>query len=94
LPGSTVGAGVALTGGEKLLPAVGLMLFSVGDGVTADDDVVVGVVLDGLGDSLLLQPAVNAPIAMIAPPPAMSASRRAIRSDFMVCPIPTRVAGL
>jgi hypothetical protein len=77
-----VGAGVAFTGGVKLLPAVGLMLFSVGDGVA--DGEVVGVVLEGLGDSLPPQPAVNAPIAMIALPPATSASRRAIRSDFIV----------
>lgn len=75
-----LGAGVAVTGGVNLLPPVGSMLFSVGDGA-ADD--VVGVVLDGLGDWLLLQ-AVNAPIAMIALPPATSASRRVKRSDFMV----------
>jgi hypothetical protein len=69
-----VGAGVAFTGGVKLLPPVGLMLFSVGDGATDDDDEdVVGVVLEGLGVSVLPH-AVNAPIATIALPPATSAS--------------------
>ena len=65
-----------MTGGEKLLPPVGLRPFSVGLGLGdgATDDVVVVVVLDGAGDSLLLQPAVSAPIAMIALPPATSAS--------------------
>jgi hypothetical protein len=49
--------------------------FSVGEGAT---EVVVVVVVDGLGSfSAVLQPAVNAPIAMIALPPATSASRRA-----------------
>jgi hypothetical protein len=75
-----VGAEVAFTGGEKLLPPDGLMLFSVGVGA-ADD--VVGVVLEGLGDSLLPH-AVNVPIAMIALPPATSASWRVKRDDFMV----------
>jgi hypothetical protein len=46
-----LGAGVALTGGENKFPPVGLMLFSVGDGVGLDDTVVgVVVVLVGLGD--------------------------------------------
>jgi hypothetical protein len=87
LPGLPVGRGGALTGGEKLLPPVGLMLFSVGDGEGdgATDVVVVVVVLEGAGDSLLLQPAVSAPMAMIAPPPATSASRRAKRPEFMIC---------
>jgi hypothetical protein len=56
--------------------------FSVGDG--AADDVVGVVVLDGLGVSLPLQPAVNAPMAMIALPPATSASRRAKRPEVMI----------
>jgi hypothetical protein len=49
-PGGTFGAGVAVTGGVKRLPPVGLMLFSVGDGAGADVVVVVVVVvvLDGL----------------------------------------------
>lgn len=70
-------------GGVKLLPSEGLRLFSVGleDGATDVVDVVEVVVvvdvLDGAGDSLLLQPAVNAPMAMSALPPATSASRRA-----------------
>jgi hypothetical protein len=77
-----VGAGVAFTGGVKLLPPVGLMFFSVGDGAT-DDDEVVGVVLEGVGVSVLPH-AVNAPIATIALPPAMSASLRVKRADFIV----------
>jgi hypothetical protein len=56
--------------------------FSVGDGATGD--VVVVVVDDGVGSSLVLQPAVSAPIAMIAPPPATNASRRAKRPEFMM----------
>jgi hypothetical protein len=62
-----------------LLPPVGSMDFCVGE-----TEVVVGVVLDGLGDSLLLQPAVSAPIAMSAVPPAANASRRAKRPEFMI----------
>jgi hypothetical protein len=87
-----VGAGVAFTGGVKLLPPVGLMLFSVGDGATDDEDVV-GVVLEGVGVSVLPH-AVNAPIATIALPPATSASWRVKRADFMFLSNPTRAAGL
>jgi len=55
--------------------------FSVGEGAT---EVVVVVVVDGLGSfSAVLQLAVNAPIAMIALPPATSASRRAKRPEVM-----------
>jgi hypothetical protein len=51
LPGLPDGRGGAFTGGEKLLPPVGLMLFSVGVGDGATDDVVVVVeVLEGAGD--------------------------------------------
>jgi hypothetical protein len=46
--------------------------------------VVVGVVLEGLGFSPPLQPAVSAPMATIALPPATSASRRAKRPDFNI----------
>ena len=81
LPGRAVGAGGATTVGEKLLAPPGVTFFSVGDGVA--DDVVVVVVLDGAGFSLLLQP-VSAPIAMIALPPATSASRRAKRPEFII----------
>jgi hypothetical protein len=100
LPGLPDGRGGAFTGGEKLLPPVGLMLFSVGVGVAvgdgATDDVVVVVeVLEGAGDSVPLHPAVKAPMAIIALPPATSAKRRAQRSDFIVrvqsCPQPERV---
>ena len=83
LPGGAVGAGGAYTGGVKLLPPVGFTCFSVGE----TDVVVVVVVLDGAGASLPPQPAVNAPMAMIALPPATSASRRARRPEVMfVCP--------
>ncbi|WP_371747018.1 hypothetical protein [Mycolicibacterium sp. YH-1] len=68
--------------GEKLFPPPGVMFFSVGEGAT--EDVVVVVVVDGLGSSLVPQPAVSAPIAMIAPPLATNASRRAKRPDFML----------
>ena len=83
---------MAFTGGVKLLPPVGLMLFSVGDGAT-DDEEVVGVVLEGVGVSVLPH-AVRAPIAMIALPPATSASCRVKRADFMFLSNPTRAAGL
>ena len=59
---------------------VGLTLFSVGE----TDVVVVVVVVDGAGLSLPPQPAVNAPIAMIALPPATSAIRRAKRRELMM----------
>jgi hypothetical protein len=78
-----VGAGGAFIGGEKLLGPPGVRLFSVG--VT---DVVVVVVLEGAGVSVLLQPAVSAPIVMIAPPPMTSAKRRVRRSVFMFYPNP------
>jgi hypothetical protein len=76
-----VGAGGATTDGEKLFPPPGVMFFSVGEGATGD--VVVVVVGDGAGSSLVPQPAVSAPIAMIAPPPATNARRRAKRGEFM-----------
>jgi hypothetical protein len=79
VPGFAVGAGVAVTGGVNLFPPDGSIDFCVGD-----TDVVVGVVLDGLGDSLLPQPAVSAPIAMSALPPTANASRRAKRPEFMI----------
>ena len=82
MPGRAVCAGGAMTDGLKLLGPPGVMFFSVGEGEGATDVVVVVVV--GLGSSLLVQPAVSAPIAMIAPPPATSASRRAIRPEFMI----------
>ena len=70
--------------GLKLFAPPGVRLFSVGDGGV----VVVVVVLDGAGDSLLPQAAVSEPMAMIALPPATSARRRTQRSDFIVDPIP------
>jgi hypothetical protein len=86
LPGWPDGRGGAFTGGEKLLPPVGLMFFSVGDGATdvVVVVVVVVVVLEGAGDSVPPHPAVKAPMAIIALPPATSAKRRAQRSDFMI----------
>jgi hypothetical protein len=80
---------MAVTGGVNLLPPDGSMLFSVGDGAT---DVVV-VVLEGLGFSPVLQPAVSAPMAMIALPPATSASRRVKRSDFIVLVLSNPLCG-
>jgi hypothetical protein len=79
VPGIPVGAGGAFTGGVNLLPPVGSIDFSVGD-----TDVVVGVVLDGLGFSPPLHPAVSAPMATIALPPATSANRRAMRPDLII----------
>ncbi|WP_161600489.1 hypothetical protein [Mycolicibacterium hodleri] len=89
MPGSPVGAGGAFTGGEKLLGPPGVRLFSVGDGAT--DDVVVVVVLDGLGDSLPPQPAVNVAIATTALPPTTNATRRPKRPDFMIPSVPIPV---
>ena len=82
-----MGAGGVFTGGEKLLGPPGVRLFSVG----VTDDVVVLVVLEGAGVSLLLQPAVSAPMVMIAPPPMTSANRRVKRSVFMFFPNPIPV---
>ena len=82
MPGACVSAGGAFTGGEKLFGPPGVMFFSVGEGAT--EDVVVVVVVDGVGSSLVLQPAVSAPMAMIALPPATNASRRAKRPEFML----------
>jgi hypothetical protein len=59
-----------LTVGENELGPPGATAFSVGDGVTDDDDGV--VVVDGLSLAFELQ-AVNAPIPTIATPPAKSA---------------------
>lgn len=84
VPGTPVGAGGAFTGGEKLLGPPGVRLFSVG----VTDVVVVVVVLEGAGVSLLLQPAVSAPMVMIAPPPMTRARRRVKRSVFMFVPNP------
>ena len=85
VPGSPVGAGGAFTGGEKLFAPPGVRLFSVG----VTDGAVVVVVLLGAGVSLLLlQPAVSAPIVMIAPPPMTNATRRVKRSVFMFYPNP------
>jgi hypothetical protein len=75
-----VGAGGAFTGGLKLLPPVGLMLFSVGE---TDGDVLVGVVvLDGDGVSPPPQ-AVSAPIETNAAMPRPAATRR-VRRLFMM----------
>ena len=87
-PGGTFGAGVAVTGGVKRLPPVGLMLFSVGDAgalVAGAELVVEGVVvvLDGLSLPPPPHAAVSAPIAMIAAPPATTPRRRLKRCEFM-----------
>ena len=75
-----MGAGGAFTGGVKRLPPVGLMLFSVGDGVVV---VVVVVVVEGAG----VPPpphAVNAPAKMAAAMPTVAATRRVSRRFSMV----------
>ena len=81
LPGTAVFGVGASTVGENWLPPVGFRFFSVGEGAGAD--VVVVVVVVSLGFSLLLQPTANAPMAMIAAPPAMAGRRRVIRPDFI-----------
>jgi hypothetical protein len=86
-----VGAGGALTGGVNRLPPVGLIDFSVGatggaDGaVVVEVVVVVGVVVSGAFSPC--PQAVSAPIAMIAPMPAVAARRRVSWPDFMLSPI-------
>jgi hypothetical protein len=87
-----VGAGGALTPGVNRLPPVGLIDFSVGAGAGAGADVVelVVVVVVGVVVSGAFSPspqAVNAPMAMIAPMPAVAARRRTVRPDFMMRPI-------
>lgn len=84
-----MGAGGALMSGVNRLPPVGLMPFSVGDGggavVVGGVVVVVVVVVDVDGAfSLLPHPAVNAPIAMRAPPPAMAIKRRVDNFELMI----------
>ncbi|SBS77592.1 hypothetical protein MHPYR_450035 [uncultured Mycobacterium sp.] len=71
----TAPGGAGLTVGENELGSPGPTAFSVGDGVTADDGV---VVVDGLSFAFELQ-AVNAPIPTIAAPPAKSAIWRVRR---------------
>jgi hypothetical protein len=89
-----VGAGGAITGGVNRLPPVGLIDFSVGATgggggavavVVVVVVVVVGVVVSGAFSSCAQ--AVSAPIAMIAPMPAVAARRRTKRRDFMMRPI-------
>jgi hypothetical protein len=91
LPGAGVGGPGALTGGVNRLPPVGLIDFSVGAGggggavVVVLVVVVVGVVVSGAFAPC--PQAVSAPMAMIAPMPAVAARRRAKRPDFMMRPI-------
>ena len=91
LPGAGVGGPGALTGGVNRLPPVGLIDFSVGAGggggavVVVLVVVVVGVVVSGAFSPC--PQAVSAPMAMIAPMPAVAARRRAKRPDFMMRPI-------
>jgi hypothetical protein len=77
-PGATPGAPGAVTAGEKLLPPVGLMLFSVGDTDAELDGAVVVVVVEVVeGASLPLPPhPASSPIVMIAAPPAATIVRR------------------
>ena len=70
------------------MPPVGLMTFSVGDGGAALDGgvvvvVVVVVVVEGACSPLLPHPAVNAPIAIRAPPPATTIMRRVNEFELM-----------
>ena len=96
LPGAGVGGPGAWTGGVNRLPPVGLIDFSVGaggggagvaggGGVSAAGDVVAGVVGSGAFSSFAQ--AESAPMAMIAPTPAVATRRRAVRPDLMMCPI-------
>jgi hypothetical protein len=78
-----VGAGGAFTGGEKRLPPVGLMLFSVGETLGDGASVVVVVVVvvgvvEGPLDPLPPQ-AVSAPMEMKAATPRPAAARRVNR---------------
>ena len=72
------------------MPPVGLVPFSVGDGGAALDGgvvevvvVVVVVVVEGACSPLLPHPAVNAPMAISAPPPATTIKRRVNESEPM-----------
>lgn len=92
-----MGAGGALTGGVNKLPPVGLICFSVGDGGTALDEgvvvvVVVVVVVEGACSPLLPHPAVSAPIAISAPPPATARNRRVNEFELMNSQLASRVA--
>src|ERR1700738_1781085 len=91
-----VGAGVALPGGVNRLPPVGLIDFSVGATGAAGDAggavvvvlvvvLVVGVVVSGAFPPC--PQAVSAPMAMIAPTPAVAARQRTDRPDLMMSPI-------
>ena len=82
-PGGSVGAAGAMTCGEKRLPPVGLMPFSVGAGGAALDGgavvVVVVVVVDVDGGAFSLpvpQPAASSPNVRTAAPPATTLKRR------------------
>ena len=63
--------------GEKLFPPPGVMFFSVGEGAT--EDVVGVVVVDGLGSSLVPQPAVSA----LTTHKAQAQQRKAIRRQLI-----------
>ncbi len=76
-PGGTFGAGEAVTPGVNRLPAVGLMLFSVGAGAAALDGDVVAVVVvvvpdDGACSLPLPHALATAPIAISAAPQAIA----------------------
>jgi hypothetical protein len=79
-----VGAGGAFTSGVKRLPAVGLMLFSVGAGALGGGGgvvVVVVVVVVGAWLPLVPQPAVNAPTTISTAPPATAMRRRSMQRE-------------
>ena len=87
LPGSAVGAGRAVTVGEKELLPPGPTDFSVGDGAFDGDAGALELGDDGASVGLsfvaVLQ-AVRAPIPTMATPPAANASFLVKRADIMV----------
>lgn len=92
-PGGSVGAGSAFTGGVNRLPPVGLRLFSVGDTGALDGavvevvvvGVVVVVVLDGAGLSLLPHAAINVPSPIsIAAGATARRRRRELRRESLM----------
>ena len=87
LPGSAVGAGRALTVGEKELLPPGPTDFSVGDGAFDGEAGALELGDEGASVGLSLVDvlqAVSAPIPTMATPPAASASFLVKRADIMI----------
>jgi hypothetical protein len=89
-PGEAFGAAGAVTPGVNGFPPVGLPPYSVGDGGAALDGgvvvvvvVVVVIVVEGACSPSLPHPAVSAPIAIRAPPPATTIKRRVNEFELM-----------